>query len=40
MKIMLIPGLVILLVVALFLFLPKANAYFAGAEFQTTGESD
>lgn len=40
MKAAMIPGLVVFLIVAFFLFRPKANGYFAGTEVQSDAESN
>lgn len=40
MKIAMIPGFVVFLIIAFFLFRPKANEYFAGTEVQSDAESN
>jgi len=39
-KAAMIPGIIIFLIAAFFLFRPKANAYFAGTEVPSDAESD
>jgi len=40
MKAAMIPGFVVFLIIAFFLFRPKANEYFAGTEVQSDAESN
>jgi hypothetical protein len=40
MKVAMIPGFVLFLIVAFFLFRPKANEYFAGTEVQSDAETN